>query len=34
MRGLVEDVLDTHEMDDVVVSDSKIGGDPFASDEK
>jgi|AntRauMinimDraft_3_1070383.scaffolds.fasta_scaffold02203_2 hypothetical protein len=33
MRRLVESVLDTHEMDDVIVSDSKLGGDPYSSDE-
>lgn len=32
MRSLVEKVLDTHELDDVVVSDSKLGDDPFSSD--
>lgn len=34
MRGLVEDVLNTHEMDNVVISDSKLGDDPFASDKE
>lgn len=30
MRGLIEDVLETYEMDGVAVSDSKLGGDPFS----
>lgn len=33
MRDLVEKVLSTYEMDDVVISDSKLGDDPFSSNE-
>ena len=34
MKQLVEDVLETYEMEDVEVSDSKLGDDPFSSDEE
>jgi hypothetical protein len=33
LKGLVEEVLDTYEMDDVEVSDSKLGSDPFSAGE-
>lgn len=33
LKGLVEKVLNTYEMDDIDISDSKLGSDPFSAEE-